>query len=344
MRRLSLFFNRPLTTEVRESPLPEPAPDQVLVATRLSAISAGTESLVFKGLFPEDMALDSAIPSLSGRFAYPLAYGYSCVGEVTACGSAVDSAWTGRRVFAFQPHASHFVASPEHLLPLPDGISMEDGVFLAGMETAVNLVMDGRPVIGERAMVWGLGIVGLLTTAILAQFPLAVLAGVDPVAARRQASLDLGAHLALNGMESHGDCVFAESFSRCPDDGKADLIFELSGTPQALNGALSWSGFDSRIVIGSWYGAKPSSIGLGGRYHRDRVAITSSQVSTLAPRFTGRWTKARRFQTAWRMVRAIRPSTLITHRFDVREAQSAYNLLAEDPRDALQVVLTYPVQ
>ena len=344
MRQLSLFFNRPLTMEVREGPLPEPAPDQVLVATRLSAISAGTELLVFKGLFPEDMAVDASIPSLSGRFAYPLAYGYSCVGEVTASGSGVDPGWISRRVFAFHPHESHFVVSPEHLLPLPAGISMEDGVFLAGMETAVNLVMDGRPFIGERVMVWGLGVVGLLTTAVLAQFPLAVLAGVDPVATRRQAALDLGAHLASTGMEPDADCALAESFSSTPGDGKADLIFELSGNPQALNGALSWSGFHSRIVIGSWYGAKSTPIDLGGRYHRDRVAITSSQVGTLAPMFTGRWSKARRFQTVWQMVRAVRPSTLITHRFDIREAQRAYDLLADEPRDGLQAVLTYPAE
>jgi len=342
MRQRSLLFNRPLSVEVREGPLPKPAPDQVQVATRLSAISAGTELLVFRGLFPEEMAVDASIGSLSGRFTYPLAYGYSCVGEVTAAGAGVDPYWIGRRVFAFHPHDSHFVVSPEQLLPLPAEVGLEDGVFLAAMETAVNLVMDGRPVIGERVMVWGLGVVGLLTTAVLGRFPLALLAGVDPVERRRQAALDLGAHLVSTGMEPDGDGAVAESFSRTPGDGKADLIFELSGNPQALNAALRWSGFHSRIVIGSWYGAKSTPIDLGGRYHRDRVAITSSQVSTLAPRFTGRWSKARRFHTAWQMVRTIRPSTLITHRFDIREAQSAYDLLADDLRDGLQAVLTYP--
>lgn len=342
MRRRSLFFLRPLAVEVREGPLPRPAREQVLVATRISAISAGTELLVFKGLFPEDMAVDADIASLSGRFSYPLAYGYSCVGEVIASGANVDPGWIGRRVFAFHPHESHFVASPAHLLPLPADVGMEDGVFLAAMETAVNLVMDGRPVIGERVMVWGLGVVGLLTTAVLARFPLAVLAGVDPVARRRQAALDLGAHLVLTGVEPERVDTGPVFLASSPDDCKADLIFELSGNPQALNGALRWSGFQSRIVIGSWYGAQSSPIDLGGRYHRDRVAITSSQVSTLAPQFTGRWTKSRRFSTAWQMVRAIGPSRLITHRFDIREAQCAYDLLTDDPRDGLQVVLTYP--
>jgi 2-desacetyl-2-hydroxyethyl bacteriochlorophyllide A dehydrogenase len=344
MRQLSLFFNRPLTMEIREQPLPEPAPGEVLVATRLSAISAGTEMLVFKGLFPGHMAVDAAISSLSGRFEYPVAYGYSCVGEVVAAGSRVDPVWIGRRVFAFHPHASHFVASPRDLLPLPAGVDMEDAAFLAGMETAVNLVMDGRPVIGERVMVWGLGVIGLLTAAVLARYPLAVLAGVDPQAPRRQAALDLGAHVALAGMEPDGNSALLSAHSSTPGDDKADLIFELSGNAEALNGALSWSGFDTRIVIGSWYGTKSTLIDLGGRFHRDRVKITSSQVSTLAPQFTGRWSKSRRFETAWQMVQAIRPSTLITHRFDIREAQRAFDLLAGGPGNVLQAIFVYPAE
>lgn len=342
MEQLSLFFKQPLTMELRELPMPEPAPDQVLVTTHLSAISAGTEMLVFKGLFPEHMAVDAAIASLSGRFRYPLAYGYSCVGQVVAAGFRVDPGWIGRRVFAFHPHESHFVASPEDLLPLPPGVTMEDAVFLAGMETAVNLVMDGRPLLGERVMVWGLGVVGLLTTAVLARYPLAVLVGVDPVAARRQTALDLGAQLTFAGTEPDGDSVIAAVSGESPGDGKADLIFELTGNPRALNGVLSWAGFDTRIVIGSWYGTTSVPIDLGGRFHRDRVQIAASQVSTIAPQLSGRWSKARRLQTAWQMVQAIRPSALITHRFDIRQAQSAYELLADNPQDTLQVVMVYP--
>jgi threonine dehydrogenase-like Zn-dependent dehydrogenase len=60
-------------------------------------------------------------------------------------------------VFAFHPHASHFTAAPESLLPLPDDISIDDAVFLANMETAVNLLMDGRPLVGERVAVSGFG-------------------------------------------------------------------------------------------------------------------------------------------------------------------------------------------
>jgi threonine dehydrogenase-like Zn-dependent dehydrogenase len=342
MKKLSLNFVQPLTTELREQPMPEPTPDQVLVATRLSAISAGTEMLVFKGLFPEHMAVDATIATLADRFQYPLAYGYSCVGSVVAVGARVDPGWIGRQVFAFHPHESHFAASPQDLLPLPPGVGVEDATFLAAMETAVNLVMDGRPIIGERVMVWGLGVIGLLTTAVLARYPLAVLTGIDRLALRRKTALELGADLVFAGAQQDGEAALAASLAESPGDGRADLIFELTGNPQALNEALSWSGFDTRIVIGSWYGTKSAAINLGGGFHRDRITIAASQVSTIGPQLTGRWSQARRLQTAWRMVQAIRPSALITHRFAIHQAQSAYNLLADAPQDALQTVLVYP--
>ena len=78
---------------------------------------------------------------------------------------------------------------------------------------------------------------------------------------------------------------------------EADLCFELSGAPSALNTAISLTGFDGRIMIGSWYGQKQSGLDLGGRFHRSRIRLISSQVSTIAPELTGRWDKDRRFES-----------------------------------------------
>ena len=340
MNKRSLIFYRPFGIRIDSHPVPEPAEKELLVASRLSAISAGTEMLVFRGQFPADLPVDETIPALAGRFRYPLAYGYSCVGEVVAAGAGTDPEWIGRRVFAFHPHESHFCAAPEHLFPLPDGLDDEDAVFLASMETAVNLVMDGRPVIGERVVVWGQGVIGLLTTALLAQFPLQRLVAVDRLASRRQASDEMGAHMSLSGDEP--DLTDRIGDPQSADAGtQADLIFELSGNPEGLDAALVCAGFDTRIVVGSWYGSKPVSIDLGGRFHRDRITIKSSQVSTLAPPFSGRWTSKRRLAVACRMLETCRPSRLITRRFDIRQAQKAYQLLADRPQDVLQLVFRY---
>lgn len=65
-------------------------------------------------------------------------------------------------------------------------------MFLANMETAVNLVMDGSPALDERVVVLGQGIVGLLLSGLLAQFPLAQLVALDGIAERRARALRLG--------------------------------------------------------------------------------------------------------------------------------------------------------
>jgi threonine dehydrogenase-like Zn-dependent dehydrogenase len=62
----------------------------------------------------------------------------------------------------------------------------------------------------------------------------------------------------------------------------------------------------------------------------------------VASEFTGRWTKARRFQIAWEMLPKIQPSRWITQRFDIQQAAQAYQLIDQYPEETLQVVLTYP--
>src|SRR5512137_387104 len=165
MKRRLLFFVAQQKVEVREEPLSEPAPDQVLVETICSAISAGTEMLVYRGEFPQ-LPVDPTIGALSGDFAYPLCYGYSCIGRVRSTGKQVSKEWQNRLVFSFQPHCSHFLIQPGSLLPVPPDLQAEAAAFLPNMETAVNLVQDAAPILGEKAMIFGQGIVGLLTASL----------------------------------------------------------------------------------------------------------------------------------------------------------------------------------
>ncbi len=328
---------------VREEPAPEPSPGQVLVRTVVSAISAGTELLFYRGQAPADLPVDENIAALAGqKVRYPLKYGYAAVGRVVAVGPGVaGETWLGRLVLAFNPHESYFAAAPADLLPVPASLSPEEAVFLPNLETAVNLVMDGQPAIGEQVAVIGQGIVGLLTTALLALVPLSALVTLDVYGLRRRHALALGAHAALDAEAPH---TVAEARAALQGERTyrgADLVYELSGNPVALDVALALTGFNGRVVIGSWYGQKQAAVDLGGRFHRSRIRLISSQVSTIDPVWTGRWTKARRLGVAWEMIQRVRPDRLITHRFPVSEAGEAYRLLDERPGDALQVLLTY---
>lgn len=337
MERKSLYFARPRAVEVREERVGLPGDGEVLVRTVLSGISAGTEMLFYRDQLEAGIPLDAKISSLAGSFDYPFKYGYATVGEVIDRGSGVPSELEGRLVFSFHPHESHFTIPPGDLVIVPEGLSAEDAVFLPSMETAVSLVMDGGPVIGEDVMVIGQGVIGLLTTALLARSPLSSLSTLERYPLRQRMSLEMGSGRCLDGTgppsELLRDCGLGPR--------RADLTYELSGNPEALNLAMKLTGFEGRVVLGSWYGNKAAILRFGEDFHRNRLRIISSQVSSIGPLLSGRWDKRRRLDLAWRMIKGVRPSRLITHRFDISAAPEAYGLLDSNGQDALQVVLTY---
>jgi 2-desacetyl-2-hydroxyethyl bacteriochlorophyllide A dehydrogenase len=336
-----LYFAAPYQVTVQQEWIAPPAPGQLLVQTVVSAISPGTELLIYRGQAPRDMPTDETITALSGPLTFPLRYGYAAVGRVIAVGSPTEEAWQGRLVFAFQPHASHFLCTPTDLHPVPASLSPEEAVFLPNMETAVNFLMDGHPLIGERVVVFGQGIVGLLTVALLARLPLSHLITVDGYPFRRERSCGLGAHASLDA--GSDDIVARLQAGLQAEHGThgADLSYELSGNPLALDQAIAVTGFSGRVVIGSWYGQKHADLNLGGPFHRSRIRLISSQVSTIAPEWSGRWNKSRRLHVAWEMLQHVRPAPLITHRFPLEQARQAYALLDQHPEEAIQVLFTY---
>ena len=246
MKARQLWFTRPQQVEIREQPLPPLQPGQLRVKTHCSAISAGTEMLVYRGQLPADISLDATLESLQHPQTYPLQYGYACVGRIEQLGAAVDPLWQDKLVFAFQPHASHFITTPEQVIALPDGIEPEAAVFLANMETAVNLVLDGSPALGEQVVVLGLGIVGLLLSGLLAQFPLAQLHALDGIAGRRTCALRLGVQQVYDPVSEIQIAALKQGLQlpvqllATPGSG-ADLIYEVSGVPEALNLAIDLS-------------------------------------------------------------------------------------------------------
>jgi 2-desacetyl-2-hydroxyethyl bacteriochlorophyllide A dehydrogenase len=341
MLRRSLYFTEPHRVSIREESLLSPGPGQVLVQTLLSAISPGTELLIYRGQAPQDLAADTKIAALAGTLAFPLKYGYAAVGRVVELGPGVAAHWQKTLVFAFHPHEDLFLADPGELMPVPAGLAPEDAVFLPNLQTAVTLVLDGKPLLGENVVVFGQGIVGLLLTALLAAFPLGRLVTLDRYPNRRLASQNLGAHASLDPLQPNVLEDLGEALQSAGPDPMADLAFEISGNPAALDQALAVTGFHGRIIIGSWYGARTSELHLGGSFHRQRQVLLSSQVSTVAPELTGRWTRERVIEVAWQMVQKVKPARFITHRFPLAQAAQAYQLLDQHPEEAIQVVLTY---
>lgn len=332
-----LVFTAPKKIEIGESPLPTPVDNEVLVESICTAISAGTELLVYRGQFPR---LTDAHDPLSSGLQYPFSYGYACVGKIIQTGKSIDRKWAGRLVFAFQPHCSHFIAHPEELILIPESLAPDAACFLPNMETAVNLIQDGAPILGERALVLGQGIIGLFASSLLSEFPLDALVTADRYELRRGAlKLENSKITRFSSLDPLAKDFLERAREHLVEG--ADLTFELSGSPSVLNDAISLTRFAGRIVIGSWYGQKRAEVDLGGAFHRSRLRLISSQVSTIAPELSGRWDKARRFEVAWEALRRIRPEKWITHRFSIGEAAKAYQLLDENPQQTIQVVFDY---
>jgi 2-desacetyl-2-hydroxyethyl bacteriochlorophyllide A dehydrogenase len=332
--RQRVQFSAPEKAEVVTEDVPSPDPGEVRVRTAYSAISPGTERLVYQGNVPGKLEADSSIEALQGdTLSYPISYGYACVGRVDSLGDGVDRDWEGAPVFSFQPHVSRFVAATETLIRLPASAALTDAVMIPSLETAVNLVMDGRPMIGETVLVFGQGVVGLLTTRLLADHPLGTLVAVEPDDARRARAEAAGAE-AVPSIDDWDGAGGADASER------ADLTYELTGRPAVLDEAVQSTGFAGRVVVGSWYGTKAAPIDLGSHFHRSRMRIVSSQVSTIDPSLQGRWTKDRRMGVVLDLLDEVAPHQLISDRFAVEEAPSVYRRLGDGP-SMLQPVFTY---
>ncbi|KAL7473105.1 hypothetical protein ACHAXS_013463 [Conticribra weissflogii] len=301
------------------------APDQVEIETSCSLISSGTELKIFKGSF-ESAALDVNIKGMSEEtMQYPLAYGYSLVGKVVACGANVKDGESliGKLVFAFSPHSTRVIVDRDAIQLVPDGIDAEDAVFMPSVETALSLVHDAHVRIGENVAVYGQGLIGLLVTSIIAcqtpwsiasSSPFCSITTFDTFDDRLRISSILGATSALKPI----------SASKA---GPFDVSIEASGSPRALQSAIDNTSNNGRIILGSWYGNSDVSLKLGIEFHRSHKTIQTSQVSTIPPALTGQWSKDRRFSLTWALVRSLKPSRLITKRLSLNQAQLAYELL-----------------
>lgn len=189
-------------------------------------------------------------------------------------------------------------------------------------------------------MVFGQGIVGLLATAVLGRFPLGELITADPLGFRRQKSTEMGAALAINPTVKREIAALKECLFYDGADG-LDAAIEVSGNLTALNQAIELTGFAGRIVIGSWYGQNTAPLDLGSHFHRQRIRLISSQVSTINPRLSGRWSKKRRIDLAWEWLSEIRAERLITHHFPPGACQEAFDLADSKRAGVLQPIFQY---
>ena len=317
--------------ELRTEELAGPGPDEIRVRAALSAISHGTEMLVYRGEVDPDLALD--LPTLVGGYGFPLKYGYASAGHAVAVGRDVDGVREGDLVFALHPHQDEYVVSESLVRRLPERATPEQAVFLANLETATNVVLDAKPRLGEVVAVFGQGVVGLLITQLLRRSGARVIA-VEPSALRRSFAERCGAEMAI----APQDGTVLRRLSRGRG---ADIAVDASGSPSALQEAIDSVALEGTVVVCSWYGEKPVPLDLGGVFHRRRVRLVSSQVGQIDPSLAPRWDRERRLEFATDLLGELVLAELITHRIPFARAAEAYALLDSQAAETVQVVLDY---
>lgn len=320
-RALALWYVEPGHAELREETVPAPAGGEVRVHALHSAISRGTEALVFAGRVPQGEHQRMRAPHMGGTFPFPVKYGYAMVGRIAS------GALRGRTAFALYPHQTQFVVSADALVPVPDTVPAARAVLAANMETALNATWDGAPGPGDRIAVVGAGVVGALVGYLCARLPGAEVTLVDINPARAELARALGADFALADAAPR-DC---------------DLVFHASGSGNGLTTALALAGDEARIVELSWYGAGDVSVALGGAFHSRRLTLLSSQVGRVAPSHRARWSHSRRLAAAINLLADARLDALIAPAIAFTELPARLPQLLAPGSGVLCQRIDYPV-
>ena len=299
--------------EIRSEPLPEPAAGEVLVRTRFSGISRGTELLVFQGRVPSSEHHRMRAPFQHGEFPAPVKYGYACVGRVEEGPAELR----GRTVFVLHPHQTCFVVPAAAAHVVPDEVPASRAVLAANLETAINGVWDAGILAGDRVTIIGAGTVGALVAWVAGRVIGCDVELVD-VNPKRAALAELvGARFAS------------------PDAavGDRDVVVHASATEAGLRRALEIAGFEATVLELSWYGNRCVSLPLGEAFHARRLTLKSSQVGSVAASRRARWDHARRMALALSLLREPSLDALITGESDFDTLPEVMAALADS--DAL---------
>jgi NADPH:quinone reductase-like Zn-dependent oxidoreductase len=294
LRARAFWITAPGRAELRDEFLAPPAPGEVRVRSLHSAVSRGTETLVFRGEVPTSEYQRMRAPFQCGDFPGPLKYGYNSVGVVEQ--GPLDL--IGRTVFCLHPHQTQYNVPADAVQLLPADVPAPRALLAAQLETALNALWDASPQLGDRITVVGGGTVGLLVAWLAARLPGCAVQLVDTVPGRAAVARGLGATFATPN-EAVGD---------------ADLVVHASGQSAGLTTALRLAGFEATVLELSWYGTRAVAVPLGEAFHALRLTLKSSQVGHVARARCARWTRQRRLALALSMLTDPRLDALITDR------------------------------
>lgn len=311
----AFWITGPGRGEIREEALATLAPESVAVRALYSAISRGTEALVFQGRVPASEYKRMRAPFQAGQFPSPVKYGYASVGLVEHGPRELK----GRNVFVLYPHQTRYHVPADAVYVLPESVPPGRAVLAANLETAINGLWDARAQVGDRIVIIGAGTVGCLIAWMASRIPGCDVELVDVNPRRAAIARALGVR-------------FVEPGGVLED---ADVVIHSSGSPAGLELGLRVAGFEATIVEMSWYGTQVVAIPLGEVFHARRLTLKSSQVGTVASSQRPRWDAPRRMQLALTLLADPVLDKLITGESEFDALPMVMAELARGPGDTL---------
>lgn len=362
------------STEIMEVPAPAVTPGQVLVCTARTLVSTGTERMLIDfgkaGWIekarqqPEKVkqvldkiGTEGLMPTwqdVSNKLDEPLPLGYCNVGivaQVTDQGTNMMALKVGDRIVSNGPHAE-VVSVPRNLCAkIPDGVADEEAAFTVMGAIALQGLRLAAPTFGERFIVFGLGLVGLLSVQFLRANGCSVLA-VDVNATRLRLASSFGAEtvnlaagadpvktaLVWSGGNGVDGAIIAAS-------AKGDEIVHQAASACRKRGRIVLVGVVDLNLQRSDFYKKELTFQVSSSYGPGRYDVKYEQAGQDYPIGFVRWTAQRNLEAVLDAMRTgqLKVNELITHRIPFADAPHAYNTILFDP-EALGIILKYPAQ
>jgi predicted dehydrogenase/threonine dehydrogenase-like Zn-dependent dehydrogenase len=356
-------------TEVAEVPCPRAGSGQLLIRTRRTLVSAGTERMLVEfgraGLIDkarqqpdkvrmvlEKVRADGIAPTVAAvrnKLDQPITTGYCNVGVVVEVGAGVAGFRAGDRVVSNGKHAE-MVCVPVNLCArVPEGVSDDEAAFTVLASIALQGIRLVQPTLGETVVVTGLGLIGLLTVQLLRAHGCRVL-GIDFDARKLELACSMGAAVVDAGAGAD-PVAFAQAYSR--ERGvDAVIITAATRSNEPVHQAALMCRKRGRIVLVGVTGLELSradfyekelSFQVSCSYGPGRYDPAYEERGQDYPVGYVRWTEQRNFEAVLDMLaeRRLQVAELLSHRFAIEEAPQAYDVVAGS-EPALAILLEYP--
>lgn len=328
-----VVFSSPRVVILEDREIPVPRKNELLIKTRMTLISTGTELTILTKDFPDDV-------DYVNYAKFPFYPGYNNLGEVVEVGEGVDRSWIGKRVASYGGHAQFVVSSPERVHTIERDISDDEAVFFTIAEIVLNGIRKGNVKLGENAVVYGLGLLGQLAVRFLRKSGARPVFAVD-IADQRIEKLPEDPSIIPINSKSEDVLSTIKKFTH---GRMADVVFELTGNASLIPQELKSLRKQGRFVLLS------SPRGKTTMDFREYISIPGytiigahNSTHPIYETYADPWTRGRNIELFFDLVekKEIDVKSLITDKFHYTHCTEAYQILLEDRATAMGVIFDW---